>query len=225
MMDKENGTFIAKTHHAHSQDVWLTLDTPVMCVKNNKKLGLKNGKMYRIKAIEKDKIKMEGLTCNFVAWQSHFVVAFAFTNHKVQGVTIKEPFNIYEWDKMTEREQYTAYSRCTDCELVAICQADFDMSVGRRYWIYKWESHKSNQIYVGHTNNLEKREQEHLRDRVKRGNKLYRHMRETGFDTWRMAIVEEFIACNRAEAEEKEQEYMDKLKPTLNMCRASNSVL
>ena len=50
----------------------------------------------------------------------NFVVAYAFTNHKVQGITIKEKFNIYEWSKMSPRERYTAYSRTSDGENVKI---------------------------------------------------------------------------------------------------------
>jgi hypothetical protein len=38
-----------------------------------------------------------------------------------------------------------------------------------------------------------------------------------------MEIVEEFLTSNRKQAEDREQEYMYLLKPTLNMCRASNS--
>jgi hypothetical protein len=76
---------------------------------------------------------------------------------------------------------------------------------------------------MGHTKNLEKRKQDHLKNGVFGGNKLYRHMRETGFDTWKMEIVEEFLTSNRKQAEDREQEYMYLLKPTLNMCRASNS--
>jgi hypothetical protein len=32
----------------------------------------------------------------------------------VQGITIKEPYNIYEWNTMKERAKYTAYSRTAD---------------------------------------------------------------------------------------------------------------
>ena len=35
---------------------------------------------------------------------------------------------------------------------------------------------------------------------------------------WTMVKLEEFYACNRAEAEEKEQEYINKYCPSLNMC-------
>ena len=35
-----------------------------------------------------------------------------------------------------------------------------------------------------------------------------------------MVILEQFCANNRKEAEQKEQQYIDKMKPSLNMCRA-----
>ena len=50
----------------------------------------------------------------------HFVVAYAMTNHKVQGITIRQPYNIYEWNKMDTRARYTAYSRTADAEFVRI---------------------------------------------------------------------------------------------------------
>ena len=41
----------------------------------------------------------------------NFVVCYAMTNHKIQGLTINENYNIYEWNMMTGRERYTAFSR------------------------------------------------------------------------------------------------------------------
>ena len=46
------------------------------------------------------------------------------THHKIQGLTVKEKFNIYEFDKMSKREKYTAYSRCTDGNNVKIVSFD-----------------------------------------------------------------------------------------------------
>ena len=52
-----DGYFVMKSKlNTKSQDVWLTLDTPVMCVKNNKKLSLKNGASFKLTSVEKDKI-------------------------------------------------------------------------------------------------------------------------------------------------------------------------
>ena len=43
-------------------------------------------------------------------------------------------------------------------------------------------------------------------------------------DNWNMEILEEFYAGSRKEAEQVEQKWIDKLKPTLNMCRATKVI-
>ena len=91
-----------------------------MCVKNNKKLSLKNGASFKLTSIEKDKIIIGKNTFTEALFAEYFVVSYAVTNHKIQGLTIKENFNVYEWTKMTAREKYTAYSRTSDGDNVKI---------------------------------------------------------------------------------------------------------
>ena len=76
--------------------------------------------MYVIDEIGNNQIKIQENTFNDDEFAEYFVVAFAYTNHKVQGITIKEAFNIYEWNKMVIREKYTAYSRTSDGSNVQI---------------------------------------------------------------------------------------------------------
>ena len=103
MMDK-SGYFIPKSkNNKYSQDVWIKLNTPLMCVKSNKKMNIKNGKMYSIKSIHKDSINICDKYYSPDLFSEHFVVAYAMTNHKVQGITIRQPFNIYEFDNMSIR--------------------------------------------------------------------------------------------------------------------------
>ena len=107
-------------HYEKGQDVYLTTETPVMCIMNNKKTETYNGKIYKIDEINENKIVINDIEYTDETFMKNFVVAFAMTNHKVQGVTIREPYNIYEWDKMSIRERYTAYSRCGDGSLVRV---------------------------------------------------------------------------------------------------------
>ncbi|MCP4501053.1 MAG: GIY-YIG nuclease family protein [Deltaproteobacteria bacterium] len=221
LMNKQ-GYFVRMGKNAASQDMWLDIDTPIMGVKNNKKKDKKNGKMYKLEKIEKDKLRVAGIDEAFTddEFGEYFVVAFAFTNHKVQGITIKEPFNIYEWDKMTKRERYTAYSRTSDGNVAIIDGKQVNPKFWTPYYIYKWQSKVCNDVYVGHTTNLEKRKREHLDDCKTKSNALYKKMRETGVENWEMVTVCQFFAHNRLEAEETEQEYMDELNANLNMCKA-----
>lgn len=125
MMDK-NGLLIKAdlSLNSYSQDTWLNIDMPIMCVKNNKKLNLKNGKRTKIEAYDDDYVLIDDIEFTFKGFVEHFVPAYCMTNHKIQGLTVKENFNIYEWDKMTRREQYTAYSRCTNGNNVRIVSLD-----------------------------------------------------------------------------------------------------
>jgi hypothetical protein len=115
MMEKKGGYFIKNTSsNEKAQDIYLQNDTPIMSIKNLKKLNIKNGKMYKIQKITEQNITIENNEFTIKSFLDTFVVAYAFTNHKVQGITIKEPYNIYEWNKMEERAKYTAYSRTAD---------------------------------------------------------------------------------------------------------------
>jgi hypothetical protein len=235
IMMQTNGYFIAKNkNNSYSQDSWLSLDTPVMCVKNNKKMKLKNGKIYTIISINKNKIVVGENELSDECFSEHFVVAYAMTNHKVQSITIREPFNIYEFYNMSKREQYTAYSRTSNAEYVKIIE-DKEFLINTKlceelskffklnYYVYKWECKDCNHIYIGHTNDYNKCKKEHNAACIDEKNKnynnnLYRYMRRFGgYDNWKMVILEQFYAPDRKEAEIVEQSYIDKLKPSLNM--------
>lgn len=121
-MDKSNYCkFIEKGNGDKEQDVYLNFDTPIMCIKNNKKLNIKNGSMdFKLTGFDEDKVLVNDIEFSNEEFMKHFVVAYAFTNHKVQGITIREPYNIYEWGRMDSRAKYTAYSRTADAELVRL---------------------------------------------------------------------------------------------------------
>jgi hypothetical protein len=121
-MDKENFCkFIEAGEGDKEQDVYLNFDTPIMCIKNNKKLNIKNGSMdFKLTGFDDKYVYVNDLEFTDLEFMKHFVVAYAMTNHKVQGITIRQPYNIYEWNKMETRARYTAYSRTADSELVRI---------------------------------------------------------------------------------------------------------
>ena len=123
-MGKE-GVFIKydeKLHHTRGQDVYLQKGMPVMNVTTDLNKGYINSKMYKIKRVTDDEIFIDGFEqpIKHIEFMKNFVVAFAFTNHKVQSITIKEPFVIWEWLQMSKREKYTAFSRTAKREYVKI---------------------------------------------------------------------------------------------------------
>ena len=236
-MNKE-GHFVAedKKLNPKSQDMYLKLDTPIMCVKSSRRFELKNGKMYSIEQlISSGKghplYVVNGIEYTEKIFVEHFVVAFAYTNHKVQGITIRVPFNIYEWDSMSRRERYTAYSRTSDGKNVKMIAAPgFGVEEEAvNYSIYKWSclNDDCNHIYVGSAKDVAKRRAEHVRaceDATSKYHnvKLYKYMRANGgVHRWRMEVLEEFHAASRRQAEEVEQKWIEELQPSLNMCAAA----
>jgi predicted GIY-YIG superfamily endonuclease len=224
LMDKHTGYFVKRSRaNKYSQDVWLTRDTPIMCVRTDKKKGLKNGKTYALYCIANDIIciivKDETLAFTDAQFAEHFVVCYAMTNHKVQGITIKEDYNIYEWDDMNNsregREPYTAYSRCSDGKLVRICKYDLNQGLcddlsaffKSNYCIYIWRSTECNNIYIGHTSDFAARKKAHEKNAVEGGQKLHTYMQKYG--GWKMEKLHDFYASSRVEAEKMEQHYMD----------------
>jgi hypothetical protein len=110
-------------HYEKGQDVYLNMNTPIMAIRTIKD-KLRNGKMYKITGFDiindESGVYVEGQFYNDDLFMKTFVVAYACTGHKIQGLTIKEDYNIYEWEMMTPRERYTAFSRCINGDNVRI---------------------------------------------------------------------------------------------------------
>jgi len=83
-----------------------------------------------------------------------------------------------------------------------------------------------NDIYVGSSNNINKRMGQHKDycNNVKaRGynRKLYTFIREHGgWEKWQYHIIEEFDVYDKMKLKEREDYWMVELRPTLNCCRA-----
>ena len=107
-------------HNPKGQDVKLSVGTPVMSVVNDKELEMVNSKMYKITAIDDANVQLGDIVLDHDDFMKKCVVAYAFTNHKVQSITIREPYHIHEWTKMNNRERYTAFSRTGHRDLVSL---------------------------------------------------------------------------------------------------------
>jgi len=81
--------------------------------------------------------------------------------------------------------------------------------------------------YIGHTTNLEQRENCHKSrcnpNHCKSNAKLYTFIREQGgWNNFEMKILEHFLNCNNIqEATMREEEWIEKINPTLNARRAT----
>jgi len=169
----------------------------------------------------------------------YFVPAYCMTNHKIQGLTVKEKFNIYEWDKMSKREQYTAYSRCTDGKNVRIVSFDektmkaifekWHLCDQPNYVIYQWKckDDKIKDTYIGHSRNYTVRENGHIEAIHDDNNnlKVYKFIREHGgLDNWYCEIIHRFWACNSYEAKKVEQIHINRYHSTLNSCASCKAL-
>lgn len=139
---KDNETVDNKylSYHDKQQDVYLLINTPVMSIVNKKKSKKDidenekdkkyvNGERFKIINLNKNDsnnydIEISNdtniLTVSESEFMSNFVVSYAMTNHKCQGITINEPYIIHQWGFMTSREKYTAFSRATQGKYISI---------------------------------------------------------------------------------------------------------
>lgn len=94
-----------------------------------------------------------------------------------------------------------------------------------KYYIYKLccKHENINDIYIGATKNIEKRTREHraeshLQNRDAYHLKKYEYIRECGgFNNWELVIIEEIETNDRKQVLNKEHEYIQILKPKLNI--------
>ena len=242
----------------YSQDCWLEVGTPIMCL-HNFRPGLRNGSTFFVEELTDKYFTIAGEQIPLyiqdedkkakISFQKDFTVCYAFTNHKLQGGTVKEPkflsahYNIYEWEKMVDfkakkpfAERYAAYSRCTT-EFPRITELRGEEAKmlpcygtpDQEYTFYKWTCSKSNDIYVGSTNNFNTRKKAHLKSCANPKDKqhfklLYQKMRLYGIECWTMEVLEK-VHCLESQVLEKEQEWKDRLNANLNMiepCKERN---
>lgn len=111
-----------------SQNVYLTIGTPIISIKNVKSLDFVNSEMFNIKKINKDDeiITISNLNKDieipFNKFQNWFHVAYCITSHKSQGQTINKPYTIHDWDRMDETCKYVSLSRASKFEYVNIIE-------------------------------------------------------------------------------------------------------
>ena len=92
-------------------------------------------------------------------------------------------------------------------------------------YIYKIINEKTNDIYIGSTNNLKNRFKSHRSNaRLNKDGKLYDCMREYGVENFHIEIIEELDVESKLDIGEKEIYYYEKLKPSLNMIKPKSTL-
>lgn len=108
-----------------SQDMYLVEGTPLMCRQGHR--NLVNGLFYDVLECNEAGIEVlsrkeeaEPIWVDLEHIQTLFTVGYCVTVHKSQGDTIREPYAIHEWHRLSNRAKYTAMSRTDAWEKVFI---------------------------------------------------------------------------------------------------------
>ena len=96
-----------------------------------------------------------------------------------------------------------------------------------KYYIYKiTDSNNNEEFYIGSTNNISNRKCKHKKNTCNKTSKsywlkLYQYIRANGgWTNFNVSILEAGTCEGKEYIKQKEQEYIDKLKPSLNQIKA-----
>ena len=115
----------ALSYDERSQAVILNKGVPIICKVNNEEMGFINNQRFKIKKIGgltitiKDE-KGNKKEINHNDFQKYFLVAYGCTVHSAQGMSIDEPYTIFQWDRMDQRLKYVALSRSREHSYIHI---------------------------------------------------------------------------------------------------------
>ena len=141
-----------------------------------------------------------------ITYSVSFKPGYAMTIHKSQGQTIRENYSIYEYEHMTQKMLYVAMTRATKKKHINFCKIDdYKHHTGH---IYSYEY--NGMYYVGSTNNLKKRKEEH-KEGLKAGyTKFKKAIKEYGFNNFNYKVLETIKYSNIRELWRLEDEYITK---------------
>ena len=97
---------------------------PVYAIRTDKKIGIFNSEKFKVSGLRTDGVSLIGdnkeINVSCEDFMHRFVVGFASTTHKCQGITIHEPYAIWEWRVMSTRGRYVAVSRASSYGLINV---------------------------------------------------------------------------------------------------------
>ncbi len=121
-----------------------------------------------------------------IEYSKHFRPLFGITVHKSQGITLNKSYSIYEHTKMASDMLYVALTRTSKQEYVNFC----DITYYKPYTGYIYKYSYNNKSYVGCTNNVKKRQEEHKLNIRGLRTKFQRVLNEIGYDNFKFEILE-----------------------------------
>jgi hypothetical protein len=219
----------------------LFVGCPIICNVNMKSKKIFNSERFYVTNIDNDtvelqntqteeihKLTFEEMTIKkkskFENDRPKFMHGYAETVYRLQGITLRKNYNVYEIERMTFENIYVALSRATCKEKIGIKHIDkkfHDASPSIQYkahitkkepymgYIYKL--YDDNNSYIGCTNNVERREEEHYEKPV--SDKMKEWL-STGKK--KMEVLDSFKVLDDCEMLAIEKLYIQKLKPNMN---------
>ena len=112
--------------------------------------------------------------------------------------------------------------RHLNCYVCHVCQTNVKIKDYTQGKVYKLHCKDINDVYVGSTVlTLEKRLRNHMIDKSRKKYKLYEYM--SRHEDWQITLLENSPCTSETELRKREQYWMDKLQPSLNVSNAYSS--
>ena len=113
--DKEYEEVVFK-YNDKKEEYKVCVGMPVIATENMKDREIFNTMEFLVESISEDSIEIDGQDFDYTTFSQSFIPSFCVTVHKCQGADIKEPYNIFDVEKMDKKLLYTALSRTTKFE-------------------------------------------------------------------------------------------------------------
>ena len=113
--DKEYEEVVFK-YNDKKEEYKVCVGMPVIATENMKDREIFNTMEFLVESISEDSIEIDGQDFDYKTFSQSFIPSFCVTVHKCQGADIKEPYNIFDVEKMDKKLLYTALSRTTKFE-------------------------------------------------------------------------------------------------------------
>jgi ATP-dependent exoDNAse (exonuclease V) alpha subunit len=108
-------------YDGNSQDFKLYKGLPLIARKNSKDYNIANNDTFIVEYVDATQVLLDNdVLIPLELMSKLFYPCYAMTIHKSQGSTFKEPYSIYEWDRLDKRLRYVALTRGDDIAYINI---------------------------------------------------------------------------------------------------------
>ena len=112
-----------------------------------------------------------------------FKPMYAIAVHTCQGMTINQPYSMYEYKKMKHDMLYVCLTRTSKQEYIIFC----DIECHKPYTGYIYKYSHNNVPYIGCTIDIGKRKEEHKNNN--NTNTVGRALKQYGYDNFQFEIL------------------------------------